>query len=295
MTTTPGADLPLTERDVTFLIADLAGFTAVTEIHGSRHAAWVVTRYVAIVRATLHPAARLAERVGDAVLIVAPEAASAVRTAVDLRAATERESLFPLLRLGIHGGPVVELNGSYFGTPLNLTARLAAYAAPGQILCTETVASAASGLEGVEFRDLGLVTLKNIVAPVSIFEVATSRQLGSDLIDPVCQMRVDPLTAASQLAHCGRTYLFCSPECARAFAAQVGHPGAQRGRSDVPASGRREGISPGAAANAQSPAGLPFRDRRHPRGGWPGGRWARRGAPAPGRGTDASPPNGRAD
>ena len=226
MTTTPGADLPLTERDVTFLIADLAGFTALTEIHGRRHAAWVVTRYVAIVRAALDPAARLAERAGDAVLIVAPEAPSAVRTAVDLRAATERESLFPLLRLGIHGGPVVELNGSYFGTPLNLTARLTAYAAPGQILCTEAVASAASGLEGVEFRDLGLVTLKNIVAPVSIFEVvATSRHLGSDLVDPVCQMRVDPLTAASQLAHGGQTYLFCSPECARAFAAQVGASG----------------------------------------------------------------------
>jgi class 3 adenylate cyclase/YHS domain-containing protein len=226
MTTTPGADLPLTECDVTFLIADLAGFTALTEIHGRRHAAWVVTRYVTIVRAALHPAARLAERVGDAVLIVAPEAASAVRTAVDLRAATERESLFPLLRLGIHGGPVVELEGSYFGTPLNLTARLAAYAAPGQILCTEAVASAASDLEGVEVRALGPVTLKNILAPVSIFEVvATSQDRRSDLVDPVCQMRVDPLTAASQLAHGGRTYLFYSPECARAFAAQVGASG----------------------------------------------------------------------
>jgi adenylate cyclase len=156
------------------------------------------------------------------VLIVAPEAASAIRTAVDLRAATEHESLFPLLRLGIHGGPVVELEGSYFGTPLNLTARLAAYAAPCQILCTDTVASAASGLEGVEFRALGSVTLKNIVSPVSIFEVvAASRHPGGDVVDPVCRMRVDPLTAASQLAHGGRTYLFCSPECARAFAAQV--------------------------------------------------------------------------
>ena len=159
---------------MTFLIADLAGFTALTEIHGSRYAAWVISRYLALVRAALHPAARLAERVGDAVLIVAPEAASAVRTAVDLRAATERESLFPLLRLGVHGGPVVELEGSYFGTPLNLTARLATHAAPGQILCTEAVASAASGLEGVEFRSLGLVTLKNILAPVSIFEVVVA-------------------------------------------------------------------------------------------------------------------------
>ena len=44
MTTTSGADLPLTERDVTFLIADLAGFTALTEIHGSRYAVWIISR-----------------------------------------------------------------------------------------------------------------------------------------------------------------------------------------------------------------------------------------------------------
>jgi class 3 adenylate cyclase/YHS domain-containing protein len=222
MSATPGADLPVTECDVTFVIADLAGFTALTEIHGSRHAAWVVTRYVEIVRAALVPGARLAERVGDAVLIVAPDAASAVGTAVDLRAATEREPLFPLLRLGVHGGRVVQLDGSYFGTPLNLTARLAAHAMAGQILCTDSVAAAASNLEGVEFRGVGTVTLKNILAPIAVFEVvAANRHAQDELIDPVCQMRVDPTTAASQLSHGGRTYLFCSPACARTFAAQI--------------------------------------------------------------------------
>lgn len=227
MTTTPAGGPPLTERDVTFLIADLAGFTALTEIHGSRYAAWVISRYLALVRATLAPAARLAERVGDAVLIVAPEAVSAVRTAVDLRAATERESLFPLLRLGVHGGPVVELEGSYFGTPLNLTARLTTYAVPGQILCTDAVAVAASRLEGLEFRSLGLVRLKNILAPVAIFEVvvAARRPQQTDLIDPVCQMRIDPVTTAAQFTHDGRTYHFCSPECARTFTSRVEGPG----------------------------------------------------------------------
>ena len=216
----------MTELDVTFLIADLAGFTALTEIHGSRHAAWVVTRYVEIVRATLHPRARLAERVGDAVLIVAPDPESAVRTAVDVREATEREPLFPLLRVGVHGGPVIELNGSYFGTPLNLTARLAAHATAGQILCTESIAAAASSLEGVEFRSLGPVSLRNILTPVSVFEVMVANRAGeSEPIDPVCQMRVDPLTAASQLAHGGRTFYFCSPECARTFATQAERSG----------------------------------------------------------------------
>jgi adenylate cyclase len=227
MTTTPGADLPLTECDVAFLIADLAGYTALTEIHGSRYAAWVISRYLALVRTALHPAAHLAERVGDAVLVVAPEAVSAVRTAVDLRAATERESLFPLLRVGLHSGPVVERQGSYFGTPLNLTARLSTHATAGQILCTESIATAAAHVEGVRFRSLGPVTLKNILAPVRIFEVVVAgrRNEGTDLIDPVCQMRVDPVTTAAQLTHGGRTYHFCSPECARTFATRVEGPG----------------------------------------------------------------------
>jgi class 3 adenylate cyclase/YHS domain-containing protein len=161
------------------------------------------------------------------VLIVSPEAVSAVRTAVDLRAATEREPLFPLLRLGVHGGPVVELEGSYFGTPLNLTARLATHAMAGQILCTESIATAAAHLEGVEFRSLGPVTLKNILAPVSIFEmvVAVRRAEQADLIDPVCQMRIDPVTTAAQLTHQGRTYHLCSPDCARTFAAWVERSG----------------------------------------------------------------------
>jgi class 3 adenylate cyclase/YHS domain-containing protein len=219
VTSTPGSDLPVTDREVTFVIADLAGFTALTEIHGSRYAAWVVTRFVELVRATLRSGARLVERVGDAVLVVAPNAASAVRTAVDLRDATEREPLFPLLRIGVHGGPVVELDGSYFGTPLNLTARLAAQAAPGQILCTESVAATSAALDDVEFRELGAVPLKNILAPVPIVEVLTpGRHPGDEPIDPVCQMRVDPVKAASQIVHAGRTFVFCSPECARTFA-----------------------------------------------------------------------------
>ena len=225
-TTAPGADLALVECDMSFLIADLAGFTALTEIHGSRYAAWVISRYLAIVHRALDPAARLAERVGDAVLIVAPEATSAVRTAVDLRAMTEREPLFPLLHLGVHGGRVVESEGSYFGTPLNLTARLAMHATPGQILCTESIAATTTHLEGVGFRGIGAVALKNILEPVSVFEVVTAdRSELADRLDPVCQMRVGPLNTAAQLSHGGRIYRFCSPKCAREFATRIERSG----------------------------------------------------------------------
>lgn len=78
-----------TEIDVTFVIADMAGFTALTETHGNLHAAHVVTRFVELVRATLQPGSRLVERVGDAVLIVAEETTPAVRAAIALRDAAD--------------------------------------------------------------------------------------------------------------------------------------------------------------------------------------------------------------
>jgi hypothetical protein len=178
---------------------------------------------MAIVRAALHPAARLAERVGDAILIVAPGAASAVKTAVDLREAPEREPLFPLLRLGVHGGPVVELDGSYFGTPLNLTARLAAHATAGQILCTESIATAASHLEGVEFRSLGPVSLKNILAPVSIFEVVAANRCPSKPGRRCARTRADHVRVAAHPHRLVEPDRGRRPGGPRAGAAGAGH------------------------------------------------------------------------
>ena len=208
-----------TEIDVTFLIADLAGFTALTETHGNLHAAHVVTRFVELVRATLQPGSSLVERVGDAVLIVAEDTTPAVRTAIALRGAAEREPLFPLLRVGVHGGPVVQVGGSYFGTALNLTARLAGYARPDQILCTQRIAQSAEDLPDVEFRALGPVRLKNIASPVPIFQAMPAhRRRAAVLVDPVCQMRVGAKRAPARLPFGGGTYHFCSLPCARAFA-----------------------------------------------------------------------------
>jgi adenylate cyclase len=215
------------EVDVVFLIADLAGYTALTEAHGNLHAADAVRRYAEIAGATLQPGARLVERVGDEVLIVAQDAAVAVRTAVVLRAAVEREPLFPTLRSGLHAGSVVQQGAHYFGGALNLTSRVAAHARAGQILCTEPVATRAARLNDIDYQPLGLVRFKNIVDPLQVFEVvAGHRSSESTAIDPVCRMQVRPHTAPAKLPFGGKIYHFCSFDCARAFAA---HPEAYVG------------------------------------------------------------------
>lgn len=203
-----------------FLIADLAGYTALTEAHGGLEAAKVVGRYVELAERALAPAASIVERVGDQLLIVGEQAPPVVETAIRLRDLVETEPLFPAVRSGIDGGAVVEQHGRYFGPALNVTARLAAYARPGQILCTDAVRRSCSSLTACEFHPIGPVRLKNVHVEVSAFEVVAEGQPRQpEIVDPVCRMRVRPETAPARLSLNRRMHYFCSFECASAFAA----------------------------------------------------------------------------
>ncbi len=209
------------EVEVVFIIADLCGYSALTEAHGGVGAAKTATRYVEIAHAVLLPGTRFIERVGDEVLIAADDAPAAVRTAVALRDAVEREPLFPTVRTGVHAGRVVEHDGSFFGSALNVTARVAAHARGSQILCTERVRTLAPALEEIAYKSIGAVTFKNIFDPVSLFEVVSGRErVQHAVVDPVCRMQVQPETAPARLPYSGRMYYFCSFDCATVFAEQ---------------------------------------------------------------------------
>lgn len=206
------------EVDVVFLIADLAGYTALTEAHGGPEAAKVVHRYVELAERTLRPGLSIVERVGDQVLIVGEHAPAMVETAIALRDAVDAEEMFPGVRMGIHGGRVLQNAGRYYGAALNLTARLAAHAQPGQIVCSASIAGACEGHAGVTCRGLGAVRFKNVPMPIDVFEIVASHAADATAaVDPVCLMHVSERTAAARVTYRDAVYLFCSFDCARAF------------------------------------------------------------------------------
>ncbi|MBI4591532.1 MAG: YHS domain-containing protein [Candidatus Rokubacteria bacterium] len=209
----------LGEVDLAFLIADLSGFTALTETYGSAGGAQVLTRYGGIAERALEPGARLVERAGDELLIADADVARIVRIAVRLRMAIEQEPLFPSVRAGIHAGPVLEYRGGYVGPALSLARQVAAYARAGEILCTEAVFRRAANVGDIEFVAVGPVRLWNVAEPVWIYEVIPpgQRDPGS-AVDPVCRMQVRAETAPARLPYKDRTYWFCSFDCASAFA-----------------------------------------------------------------------------
>jgi class 3 adenylate cyclase/YHS domain-containing protein len=206
------------ERDLALMIADLSGYTALTEAHGALEASEIVRRFLALVSGCLEPSVFLVNSVGDEVFCAGADGLAVVRTALRLRDGVEREKGFPRIRTGLHRGPVIVRGGRYFGAPINLTARLAGRALGGQILCTQPVAETARTLADFDPRPLGEARFKNVTLPVAVFELArvAERRVAAAL-DPVCRMQIDVSRAAATLAHGGRAYHFCSLECRSAF------------------------------------------------------------------------------
>ncbi len=205
-------------NETVFLIADLAGYTALTEVHGDMSAARIVKRYVEIVNDNIFPGTKLVERVGDEVLMVSNDVSSIIQTAINLRDTIEKEQNFPCIHAGIHVGSSLEKDGHYFGKALNLASRVAAYARGGEILCTDKIVNMANDFESVNYRSLGFIEFKHITEPVAIFEIIVGGRVGEcTVFDPVCHMHVQPESAIAQLRVNERIYYFCSLECAKAF------------------------------------------------------------------------------
>ncbi len=206
------------ELDLALLIADLCGYTALTETHGALTASETVLRFVHLAKACLDPGVSIVDSIGDEVFFSGADTLAVVRTGLRLRDSIEREPEFPRVSIGIHRGPIVEREGRLFGAPINLTARLAAHATGGQILCSEPIARAIDASTGVKPRPIGTHQFKNVTHAVPLFElVRVSEGPVATTTDPVCRMQVAIDGSTATIVHEGMTYRFCSTECARLF------------------------------------------------------------------------------
>jgi len=209
------------EIDIVILVADLSGYTALTEAHGNVSAAKIVNRYTDIAKGSLSGGARLLERVGDEVVMAGSDVTDIINTAITLVRKIDAEPSFPTIHAGIHAGKVLEQDGHYFGSALNIASRVASHARGCQILCTKAVAEMAAATKDIRFRALGQVNFKNIFEPVSVFEIiADCQNFETNVEDPVCRMFVKPESAAAQLTYKDSIYYFCSFECAQRFTQQ---------------------------------------------------------------------------
>jgi adenylate cyclase len=140
---------------------DITGYTRLTEERGDEAAADLAARLATLVRrSSQEHGGQAVKWLGDGVMFYFPDPGQAVLAALDMVEGVTSHSL-PPARVGIQAGPVVFQEGDYFGRTVNVAARIAEYARPGEVLVTDQVLDAADGTP-VTFDDIGLVELKGV-------------------------------------------------------------------------------------------------------------------------------------
>jgi class 3 adenylate cyclase len=177
------------EKEVAILMADLAGYTALTEAHGPSSAADLIDKYIEIVKDCLVGDSQLHERTGDEVMIISSSPDHLLSTALMLIQTTHEEDNFLQLHGGLHFGKLLKRNNSYFGTALNLTSRIASIACPGTFWCSDQFINALPGKGLIKFQSKGKHNFKNLSEENELYEliVETEKFLH---VDPVCKMLI---------------------------------------------------------------------------------------------------------
>jgi len=200
---------------------DLSSFTPLAEAMGDVAAAAVLERFSRIVRDSVNAwAGRVVKQLGDAFMLVFPDARSAVACALEIESRAAAEPQFPALRAGIHWGSILYREGDYVGSNVNIASRLATEAQRHQILVTSQVRKEARDLPEVEFVRLGRRKPKGLSGTFELFEAKTAgAPAGQRAIDPVCGTEMGTAEVSARLSLEGAERAFCSEACLRKFVA----------------------------------------------------------------------------
>lgn len=198
-------------QNLAILIADLSGYTALTEIHGSISAADIIDKFVGIVERSLTGESILHQRVGDEVMIISASADNLLDTAIVMLQNCSKQKYFLQLHGGLHFGEVHVRNNSYFGSPINTASRIASEANKGSIWCSSAFIKELTTSSDFSFLPKGRRDFKNLSEPVEVFELE-SANIPTCYIDPVCRMVLH--SKEDGIVHPGNEdIVFCSNEC----------------------------------------------------------------------------------
>jgi class 3 adenylate cyclase len=174
----------------TFLFTDLVGFTTLTELEGDDRGADVAQAFGEAVRPLLaRHGAEQVKSLGDGLMLACESPTQALELAVAIVEELDRRPGFPAVRVGVHTGPAVARDGDWYGTTVNVAARLCSAASGGEVLASATTCAAAGRVRRLELDEPRLHWLKNLTEPVSARPVSRSHCPGGRLDAVKARMR----------------------------------------------------------------------------------------------------------
>ena len=158
------------------MFTDIVGSTELAQRMGDHVAFEMITQHDLIVRAAVGEAmGRVIKHTGDGIMAVFVSPVQAVKAACRIQeevANVAREEGQPRfqVRIGVAAGEPIEHDDDFFGTTVNLAARLCNTATPGAVLVTSGVAELCLG-KGMRFNQLKYAALKGFDEEISTREV----------------------------------------------------------------------------------------------------------------------------
>ena len=197
----------------TVVFVDLAGFSAITDVYGDASAIAVLERFERLVSEALEGLGPPIKWIGDEAMFGFPDPSTALQVLGRLIPACRSEPRIPLTRIGLNHGRVLRRSNDLFGSTVNIAARIAAIASPGQLLATQAVATVATE-SGIVAREIGNVALRSIADHVPLYSIELAPAFDPAWIDPVCKM-LAPYAAYRKTSP--TEPWFCSERCAEAY------------------------------------------------------------------------------
>ena len=152
---------------VTVGFVDIVGFTRLGEEVAPDDLGAVVRSFERAVADAVEPPVRLVKMIGDAAMLVAPESGPVVDTVLGLVERSKDDG--PLLRGGVASGEGLARAGDWYGRPVNLAARLTAFARRGTVVTSSEVRKAAG--DGHDWSAAGSHRFKGVRGSVDVYRV----------------------------------------------------------------------------------------------------------------------------
>jgi class 3 adenylate cyclase len=155
------------ERLPAICFLDITGYTRLTQEWGDDRAADLASTVERLVqRISVQHGGKTIKWLGDGVMFYFDEPGDGVLAALEMVDGLAGAEL-PPAHVGLHAGPVLFQEGDYFGQTVNLSARIADYARPGEVLVSQAAANA-NRESGIVFGDIGSVELKGVSGTVHL-------------------------------------------------------------------------------------------------------------------------------
>ena len=155
------------------VFTDIVGFTEFTAARGDTEAMALLDLQTEIVEASLPGRARVVKELGDGLMLWFDDPTAALAACLDLlgrfdAVACDESPLW--VRMGMHWGTPTPRGDDFVGHDVNVAARIAGVAGPGELLVSADVREAVDdSVPGLTLDELGPVVMRGLPDPIRLF------------------------------------------------------------------------------------------------------------------------------